>query len=221
MGVRPTSSQIRIFSRLVLTLTQPLEGLHHHIITDRFYSSPELASELEKRGLAFTGTVQVNRRGMPQAIKGGRKLSRGTVQAYRSGKMMALQWQDKRPITMLSTTESCNMVQVKTRRGQMKEKPQVVQLYNNNMMGVDRHGVIVVFVAARVRGEQRHTSVLHAPTTPTCTQENVSEYITLADHVLEQIHSPCCLYWFTRCICSSLSPYLAVPSLPYPFFSFI
>ena len=75
--------------------------------------------------------------------------------------------------------------------------------------------MIVVFVEARVRGEQRHTSVLHAPTTPTCTQENISEYITLAltlDHVLEQFHSPCCLYWFTRCICSSLSPYLAVPS---------
>ena len=28
----------------------------------------------------------------------------------------------------------------------------------------------------------------------------------------QQIHSSCCLYWFTRCICSSQSPYLAVPS---------
>ena len=45
----------------VLTLTQPLEGLHHHVITDWFYSSPELGTELEKRGLAFTGNAQVNR----------------------------------------------------------------------------------------------------------------------------------------------------------------
>ena len=31
-------------TRIVLTLTQPLEGMSHHVITDRFYSSPELAS---------------------------------------------------------------------------------------------------------------------------------------------------------------------------------
>ena len=125
-------------TQIVLTLAHPLQGHNHHIITDRFYSSPELASELDKRGLAFTGTVQVNRRGMPQAIKGGGKMRHGCVRAYRCGKLMALQWLDKRPITMLSTTESCKMVQVQTRRGQTKEKPKVVQLYNENMMGVDR-----------------------------------------------------------------------------------
>ena len=75
---------------------------------------------------------------MPLAVKSGRKMSRGSVRAYRSGKMMVLQWQDKRTITMLSTTESCNLVQVHTRRGHTREKPQVVQVYNNNMMGVDR-----------------------------------------------------------------------------------
>jgi hypothetical protein len=39
---------------------------------------------------------------------------------------------------MLSTTGSCNVVQVRTKRGQLKEKPQVVQLYNDNMLGVDK-----------------------------------------------------------------------------------
>ena len=74
-------------TRTVLTLTEPLQGLHHHIITDRFYSSPELAMELECMGLPFTGTVQVNRRGMPLAVKvGDRQLQRGAVRAYRAGK---------------------------------------------------------------------------------------------------------------------------------------
>ena len=74
-------------TRTVLTLTQPLEGLGHHVITDRFYNSPELAMELERRGLAFTGTAQVNRRGMPLAIKypGRRKLPKGSVRAYVTG----------------------------------------------------------------------------------------------------------------------------------------
>ena len=53
-------------TRTVLTLTQHLQHPGHH---DRFYSSPELAVELEKRGLPFTGTVQVNRRGMPLAVR--------------------------------------------------------------------------------------------------------------------------------------------------------
>ena len=71
-------------TRVVLTLTQPLEGLGYHVITDRFYTSPELAMELDRRGLAFTGTAQVNRRGMPLAIKsGGRnRMERGSVRAY-------------------------------------------------------------------------------------------------------------------------------------------
>ena len=56
-------------TRIVLTRTQPLEGHGYHVITDRFYTSPELAMALENRSLAFTGTVQVNQRGMPQAVK--------------------------------------------------------------------------------------------------------------------------------------------------------
>ena len=42
--------------------------------------------------------------------------------AYRVGKAMAMQWQDKRTITMLSTTGSCNLVSVQTCRGVMKDK---------------------------------------------------------------------------------------------------
>ena len=30
-------------TRIVLTLTEPLQDLRHHVITDRFYSSPEVA----------------------------------------------------------------------------------------------------------------------------------------------------------------------------------
>ena len=75
-------------TRIVLTLAQPLEGIGHHIITDWFYTSPELALELERCGLPFTGTAQTNRRGMPLPIKcaGRCRLERGSVRAYRSGR---------------------------------------------------------------------------------------------------------------------------------------
>ena len=65
-------------------------------------------------------------------------MARGSVRAYRAGKAMAMQWQDKRTVTILSTTGSCNLVKVKTCRGVIKEKPEVVELYNKTMLGVDK-----------------------------------------------------------------------------------
>ena len=52
------------------------------------------------------------------------------MQAYRAGKAMALQWRDKRVITFLTTLGTCNLIQIRTHRGQHKEKPEVVQVYN-------------------------------------------------------------------------------------------
>ena len=49
-----------------------------------------------------------------------------------------MQWQDKRTVTILSTPGSCNLVRVQTHRGVMKEKPEVAELYNKNMLGVDK-----------------------------------------------------------------------------------
>ena len=67
--------------------------------------------------------------------KGG--VARESVRAYRIGKVMVLQWQDKCNVTILFTTGTCNMVRVQMHRGVTKEKPVVVELYNKNMFGVD------------------------------------------------------------------------------------
>ena len=108
---------------VVLTLSHSYEGLGHHIFTNCFYMTPELAMELERCGLAFTETAQTNRRGMPQAIKcsGKRSVARGSVRVYHVGKAMALQWQDKYNFTILSTTGTCNMVKLQTCRGSQKK----------------------------------------------------------------------------------------------------
>ena len=136
-------------TRVVLTLVEPLQGLGHHVITDCFYSSPELAMALEKRGLVFTGTVQINRRGMPLAVKStsDRQLQRREVKAYRAGKAMVMQWKEKRVITLLTTSGTCNVIDVRTHRGQQKQKPAVVQLYNDNMLGVDKMDQLASYYA--------------------------------------------------------------------------
>ena len=64
---------------------------------------------------------------------------------------MALQWKDKRVITLLSTSGSCNIVEVRTHRGQQKQKPAVVQLYNNHMLGVDQLASYYAFLRKSVK----------------------------------------------------------------------
>ena len=56
---------------------------------------------------------------------------------------MVLQWKDKRVITILTTSGSCNVVPVTTHRGQHKEKPAVI----NKMLGVDKSDQLASYYA--------------------------------------------------------------------------
>ena len=60
---------------------------------------------------------------------------------------MAMQWKDKRVITLLTTSGTCNVIDVRTHRGQQKQKPAVVQLYNDNMLGVDKMDQLASYYA--------------------------------------------------------------------------
>ncbi|XP_069987688.1 piggyBac transposable element-derived protein 4-like [Penaeus vannamei] len=52
--------------------------------------------------------------------------------------MLALQWLDKRPVTMLSTVHTSEMVALPlNRQGIQRIKPKVVTDYNNGMKGID------------------------------------------------------------------------------------
>ena len=61
---------------VVVTL---LQGLGHHAHTDNYYSSPDLFGELRDLGFGACGTIQINQRGLPPAMKAN--LSRGDVSA--------------------------------------------------------------------------------------------------------------------------------------------
>ena len=60
------------------------------------------------------GTVMSNRKGLPLAVKSKAKKPRGTVEAYRSGKILCLSWTDKRNVLMLSTKHKAGMMQVQS-----------------------------------------------------------------------------------------------------------
>ena len=75
------------------------------------------------------------------------RISAGEVRAFRDGRMMALSWRadtKKKPLFMLTTGSSARPVNVHTRRGDVS-KPVVVDLYNNEMNGVDVADQLTVF----------------------------------------------------------------------------
>ena len=108
------STALNHTTNVVLTLMNPLVGLGHDLYTDRFYTSPALASELLKLRTTLTGTVMCNRKDMPAAAK-GKKQRKGDVDTYAKGQMVVIQWTDKCTITTLTTKHSNAMVSIPSR----------------------------------------------------------------------------------------------------------
>ena len=109
---------------------------------DNYYTSPALFQDLRRLGFGDCGTVRINRRGLPQAMKS--KLQKGEIISEKvDDKMIALKWMDKRPVTMLTTVHDDSVVtkQRRTRAvpGGVEEirKPVVIERYNEFMGGVD------------------------------------------------------------------------------------
>nr|XP_039257423.1 piggyBac transposable element-derived protein 4-like [Styela clava] len=88
-------------SNLVLQLMESHLDRGYHVFVDRLYNSVALAEELQRRKTSITGTVMANRKGLPAEIK--TKLKKGEIISLRKGQLLALLWQDKRPISILST----------------------------------------------------------------------------------------------------------------------
>ena len=82
-----------------------------YIYTDNFYTSPALFTELKGLGFRACGTVRVDRRGMPKQFRNKSDMERGEVRKVELSKeLTALQWQDKRLVTMLSTIHNDDMI---------------------------------------------------------------------------------------------------------------
>ena len=74
-----SSPQNGLAHNVVLSLVSGLELKGYHAYTDNFYSSPALFVDLHNKGFEATGTVRMNRRGIPKSIQ-DRKLQKGKQQ---------------------------------------------------------------------------------------------------------------------------------------------
>jgi hypothetical protein len=77
----------------------------YHLLTDRYYSSAQLAKELDNRNCHTTGTIIAGRVGNPKPLRKGamKKMKSGDTFAYRRGNVLLMGWKDKLVVFMMST----------------------------------------------------------------------------------------------------------------------
>ena len=90
-------------SHVIKDLSRHLVGKNHVIYIDNFFSNPALFESLLAEGIYCCGTVHINRRGMPEAIKGVKLKERGDTLTVQKGNLVATAWKDKKVVAYLIT----------------------------------------------------------------------------------------------------------------------
>lgn len=136
---------------LVLRLVEGLENKGHHLYCDNYYTSPDLFLALKNLGFGACGTVRVNRRGVPASIKAKEKMQKGEIKSVSTDGVLALKWQDKRQVTILTTIHDSSTT-VKRRRTRLSatgveeiSKPTAIAEYNSHMGGVDKSDQLLTY----------------------------------------------------------------------------
>ena len=125
-----------ITENIVMCLMVSLLHLGYKLWMDNWYNSPGLAKRLLAARTHVWGTLRSNRKAVPKLVQkhpNNTKLKKGESVTYSSDKIMVGTWQDKKPITMLSTMhQNCSPVPTgnTTRDGQPILKPTCIQDYN-------------------------------------------------------------------------------------------
>ena len=136
-GHRENEENMTTIDSLVMRLMQSYLNKGHHLFMDNYYNSVPLANKLLSKKTHVTGTLRVNRKGLPQEIT-GRKLRKGEHVWRRQNQTYVSKWKDKRDVLCLTTAYHPSMINTANRRQQEKRKPIEIVNYNQNMSGVDR-----------------------------------------------------------------------------------
>jgi hypothetical protein len=132
-----TFSNVGKSGDVVMSLIKPYLDKGHTLITDNWYSSPNLFDLLHKMKTNAFGTVRKNRKDMPIMDE---KLEKGLFDYKNTDNLLALRWRDKKDVYMLTSAHEPKMiVTTKTNyaTGLNKSKPACVVDYNLNMGSVD------------------------------------------------------------------------------------
>ena len=146
---------------VVLELVEPFEFQAYEVYCDNFYSSPALFADLFDLGIYATGTLRVDRRGVPDDLVnlkvalGERMVSRGTGYYIRKGAIVYTCWRDSRTVLAMSTAHPGHESEVKVTRKVIEPTgtkklneipcPVIIEKYNKFMGGVDKSDQFIAY----------------------------------------------------------------------------
>ena len=139
---------------VVVELIRPFANQGYLAFFDNFYTSPKLVNDLLKMGICATGTLRLNRVGVPDAVKklaaalNKKNVTRGTgyYVRERGSRSVYCCWKDKECVTALSTAYPGHAESTAKRRGKDQSGkftsievplPSAIHGYNKFMGGVD------------------------------------------------------------------------------------
>lgn len=137
------STEVGLGGKVVQTLMSGLEGRHHIVFMDNYFSSYDLFSNLKSKSQTYAcGTINPRRKHLP-SLKDEKQLERGEFDSRISDDGVAVyRWKDNKAVNLISTCHDPSDVSSVNRK--MKDGtiatiscPQVVKDYNSHMNFVD------------------------------------------------------------------------------------
>ena len=191
------SHAVKVFS----TLLKDLPG-KHHLYADRFYTSLPLIDYLKERGMNFTGTVNINRRGLPQQVKEGQMKQGETRWLLKdTDDVLCVQWKDKksRKACLALSTHCTTTFEERTEGRRDVRKPNPIHSYNMAMNGCDRMDQMVSYYGNHSRKTHKwwkklftwilEVTQVNAHLLYTLTHPDADKRVTLADFKHKLIES--------------------------------
>ena len=122
---------------IVLKLMEPYLEKGYHVFTDNYYNSVSLTKFLSSKGTYITGTLRKDRKRNPKKVI-STKLKKGQMVWKSKGDIIVAKWKDNQDVLMISNAHIPKMTTVTSRRGNEKQKPNMVKDYNNSISCIDR-----------------------------------------------------------------------------------
>lgn len=141
VGKESAATEYGLGERVVLELTEQYRGKGYRVFCDNFFSSPALFKELLHHGIYACRTTRQNRHGLPNDIR-TTTLAREESMYWQNGALLAVAWQDKRPVHVLSSLFQPHEMETVSRREREGSLisvscPTAILTYTKYMGGVD------------------------------------------------------------------------------------
>ncbi|XP_033124673.1 piggyBac transposable element-derived protein 3-like [Anneissia japonica] len=150
-GIPQETKHLGLSASVVILLTNTIpRQMKYKICFDNYFTGIPLIRELKSKGILSVGTARGNRlMGCPlKAPNKFKKEKRGSMEMKVSGEgdICVVRWMDNGPVTLVSNfvgIESKDQVRrwsAAAKEHIMVDRPKCVQVYNDNMGGVDKVG---------------------------------------------------------------------------------